>query len=352
MKGSVKTVFPGNNSAEGFFSFYESGLGAMDHIYILKGGPGTGKSSFIRHLGEAFRDRGFDIELWQCSSDNDSLDGVLIPAYKTAVVDGTAPHTLDPVYPGAKEEILNLGEYWKNNALRKEKDAIVSLTDRISAAFDDAYAKLKTAGEWDDRLLECRRYDASQENGAEALVKEIFGDETRSDRHLFAAAVTPNGLEDRTFEICRDVKKRCFLQGKRGLGQQEYLQTVIAAAQKRCIAMDIYHGPIRPEEIVMVILPELDTVVAAAESIPSAEMREGDRIISFHGGKVSDHEKQAEKERNDALAAASAKIMKAHRLHDELESIYTAAMDFEAVNRLEKIIFQKILKNIQHSKNL
>ena len=318
MKGSVKTVFPGNNSAEGFFSFYESGLGAMDHIYILKGGPGTGKSSFIRHLGEAFRDRGFDIELWQCSSDNDSLDGVLIPAYKTAVVDGTAPHTLDPVYPGAKEEILNLGEYWKNNALRKEKDAIVSLTDRISAAFDDAYAKLKTAGEWDDRLLECRRYDASQENGAEALVKEIFGDETRSDRHLFAAAVTPNGLEDRTFEICRDVKKRCFLQGKRGLGQQEYLQTVIAAA----------------------------------ESIPSAEMREGDRIISFHGGKVSDHEKQAEKERNDALAAASAKIMKAHRLHDELESIYTAAMDFEAVNRLEKIIFQKILKNIQNSKNL
>ena len=177
MKGSVKTVFPGNNSAEGFYSFYESGLSAMDHVYILKGGPGTGKSSFMRHLGEAFRDRGFYIELWQCSSDNDSLDGVLIPAYKTAVVDGTAPHTLDPVYPGAREEILNLGEFWKNNALRKEKDAIVSLTDRISAAFDDAYKKLKTAGEWDDRLLSCRKTDASQESGAESLVKELFGDE-------------------------------------------------------------------------------------------------------------------------------------------------------------------------------
>ena len=231
MKGSVKTVFPGNNSAEGFYSFYESGLSAMDHVYILKGGPGTGKSSFMRHLGEAFRDRGFDIELWQCSSDNDSLDGVLIPAYKTAVVDGTAPHTLDPVYPGAREEILNLGEFWKNNALRKEKDAIVSLTDRISAAFDDAYKKLKTAGEWDDRLLSCRKTDASQESGAESLVKELFGDETRSDRHLFAAAVTPEGMVDRTFEICRDVKKRCFLQGKRGLGQQSYLRTVMAADQ-------------------------------------------------------------------------------------------------------------------------
>ncbi|MGN1011340.1 MAG: hypothetical protein ACI4QO_04570 [Clostridia bacterium] len=352
MKGSVKTVFPGNNSAEGFYSFYESGLSAMDHVYILKGGPGTGKSSFMRHLGEAFRDRGFDIELWQCSSDNDSLDGVLIPAYKTAVVDGTAPHTLDPVYPGAREEILNLGEFWKNNALRKEKDAIVSLTDRISAAFDDAYKKLKTAGEWDDRLLSCRKTDASQESGAESLVKELFGDETRSDRHLFAAAVTPEGMVDRTFEICRDVKKRCFLQGKRGLGQQSYLRTVMAAAQKRCISMDVYHGPIRPEEIVMVILPELDTVVAAAEVIPSSEMREGDRIISFHGDKVSEEEKRAEKERNAALADASAQIMKAHKLHDELEAFYTAAMDFESINRLEKIIFQKILKNIQNGKNL
>ena len=352
MKGSVKTVFPGNNSAEGFYSFYESGLSAMDHVYILKGGPGTGKSSFMRHLGEAFRDRGFDIELWQCSSDNDSLDGVLIPAYKTAVVDGTAPHTLDPVYPGAREEILNLGEFWKNNALRKEKDAIVSLTDRISAAFDDAYKKLKTAGEWDDRLLSCRKTDASQESGAESLVKELFGDETRSDRHLFAAAVTPEGMVDRTFEICRDVKKRCFLQGKRGLGQQSYLRTVMAAAQKRCISMDVYHGPIRPEAIVMVILPELDTVVAAAEVIPSSEMREGDRIISFHGDKVSEEEKRAEKERNAALDAASAQIMKAHKLHDELEAFYTAAMDFESINRLEKIIFQKILKNIQNGKNL
>lgn len=95
----------------------------------------------------------------------------------------------------------------------------------------------------------------------------------------------------------------------------------------------------------MVILPELDAVVAAAEVIPSSEMREGDQLISFHGGKADEKEKQMEKERNDALAAASAKIMKAHKLHDELETYYTAAMDFDGINRLEKVIFQKILKN-------
>lgn len=346
MKGSVKTVFPGNNSAEGFYSFYESGLSTMERVYILKGGPGTGKSSFMRRLGESFRDRGFDIEFWQCSSDNDSLDGVLIPACKTAVIDGTSPHTVEPKYPGAKEEILNLGEFWKNGSLRKEKDVIIALTDRISAAFGAAYEKLKIVGELDDRLLSCRKSDVAQENGAEGLVRELFGDDTQATRHLFAAAITPAGVVDLTFDICRDCKKRYFLQGKRGLGQQAYLAAVISAAQKRCISMDVYHGYIRPEEIVMVVFAELDTAVAATEAIPSAEMREGDRIISFHSGKITEKEKEAEKERNEMIVAAAAEIMKAHKLHDDLEEIYTSAMDFDGVSRLEKTIFQKILKNV------
>ena len=51
MKGKAKTVFPGNNSSRGFYSYYESGLSGMEHIYILKGGPGTGKSSYASFGG-------------------------------------------------------------------------------------------------------------------------------------------------------------------------------------------------------------------------------------------------------------------------------------------------------------
>lgn len=347
MKGSVKTVFPGNNSAEGFYSFYRSGISDMDWVYILKGGPGTGKSTFMRHLGASFRDRGYDVELWQCSSDNNSLDGLLIPALKTAIIDGTAPHTMDPVYPGVREVILNFGEYWKNGALVQDGDAIITLTDRIHTAFVSAYDYLKQAGASDDKLLALRKTqeNAEESNHLNAIVKKIFGGESTVIRHLFAAAVTPTGVTDLTFSICRDVNKRYFLRGKRGLGQQAYLEAVISAAEKRCISMDIYHGYIHADEIVMVVFPGLDTVVAAAEIIPSEEMREGDHIIAFSGEKTNENEHRLEEERDGAIAQAVAEIAKAHQLHDDLEVFYSAAMDFDSVSRLEKSIFQKILKS-------
>lgn len=349
MKGSVKTVFPGNNSVEGFYSFYESGLSTTDYVYILKGGPGTGKSSFMRQLAENFRDRGCDVELWQCSSDSNSLDGVVIPAYKTAVIDGTAPHVVDPRYPGVREEIINFGEFWKEGALQKERDAIMALTDRISAAFGRAYEHLDAAGKADAELLGCRRAEEKTLQNEDTFVREIFGAEQCAARHLFGAAVTPDGVKDLTFDLCRSVKKRWFLQGKRGLGQQRYLQALLDRAEKRGVSAEIYHGYLDPQEILLVIFPDLDIAVAAAENVPSVEMREGDRLLTFRAEAdphLREKEKQAEKRRDDAVADAVAEIHRAHVLHDDLETYYISAMDFEKITNLGKNIMQKILKKV------
>jgi hypothetical protein len=347
MKGSATTVFPGNNSAEGFYSYYRSGITAMEWIYILKGGPGTGKSTFMRHLAASFRDRGFDVELWQCSSDDDSLDGLLIPALKTAIIDGTAPHTMDPVYPGVREVILNFGDYWQNGTLLKDGDSIIALIDRIKETFDRAYGYLREAGSYDDQLLKLRETQKNAKNTTEIneIVKKIFGGETPVVRHLFAIAVTPSGIRNLTFDICHDMKKRYFLRGKRGLGQQSYLRTIIAAGEKYDTSMDIYHGHIHPEEIAMVVFSDLNTVVAAAEVIPAEEIKEGDHIINFAGEKTSEEEQRLEDRRDDVIKKGIAEIDKAHRLHDDLELFYSGAMDFESISRLEKSIFQKILKN-------
>ena len=46
----------------------------------------------MRKVAQAAEDKGLSVEYIQCSGDPDSLDAVLIPAIKTALVDGTAPH--------------------------------------------------------------------------------------------------------------------------------------------------------------------------------------------------------------------------------------------------------------------
>lgn len=88
--------FLGANSPTGFYSLYDQLIdpaGAED-IFILKGGPGCGKSSLMRKVGRAMEDKGLVVEYIQCSGDPDSIDAILIPALKSAIVDGTAPHVV------------------------------------------------------------------------------------------------------------------------------------------------------------------------------------------------------------------------------------------------------------------
>ena len=39
------------------------------------------------------------------------MDGVVIPALKVALLDGTSPHVLDPNYPGVVGSTVNLGQF-------------------------------------------------------------------------------------------------------------------------------------------------------------------------------------------------------------------------------------------------
>ena len=51
MAGKTKHYFAGGHTARGFYPLYESNLQGLDRIFILKGGPGTGKSTLIRTTG-------------------------------------------------------------------------------------------------------------------------------------------------------------------------------------------------------------------------------------------------------------------------------------------------------------
>ena len=86
--------FLGANSPGGFYSLYDQLLPPerAQRIYILKGGPGCGKSTLMRRVAQRMEEQGIPVERILCSGDPDSLDGVVIPALEAALVDGTAPH--------------------------------------------------------------------------------------------------------------------------------------------------------------------------------------------------------------------------------------------------------------------
>ena len=96
-KGKIREMFPGGNTSQGFFSYYDYILRQEKavKIFCIKGGPGVGKSTFMRKIGYEMLDMGYDVEFMHCSSDSNSLDGVVIPSINVALLDGTAPHVVD-----------------------------------------------------------------------------------------------------------------------------------------------------------------------------------------------------------------------------------------------------------------
>ncbi len=58
-------------------------------------------------------------------------------------MDGTAPHVVDPMLPGLKDELINLGQYWDRNKLTPHKDSIKRLKNKIGYHFNAAYSQLE-----------------------------------------------------------------------------------------------------------------------------------------------------------------------------------------------------------------
>lgn len=148
MKGTVgimpETVtkgryFIGANTSAGFVNYTDEILCGFDRVYIIKGGPGTGKSTLMKRFAAYAEERGHTVERYFCSSDSDSLDGVVLRDAGTGIIDGTAPHCADPKYPGAREEIVNIGRLWDTGLLRGRFDEIKTLCDRKSGLFATVY---------------------------------------------------------------------------------------------------------------------------------------------------------------------------------------------------------------------
>ena len=145
----IQTYFLGANCGKGFVSLCAGFPPEEDaFLHILKGGPGTGKSGFMRRIGEAAEERGLDVHYVLCSGDPDSLDGVYIPALHQAWVDGTAPHVAEPRHFGADSDYVNLGDFVRLPMAEKDREEV----RRLTAVYAEAYEKLRQAKELHDAL--------------------------------------------------------------------------------------------------------------------------------------------------------------------------------------------------------
>ena len=199
------SFYLGANTPGGFFSLFDELYRPAEgwRLWIVKGGPGTGKSSLMKKIAAEAERRGLFCERIFCSSDPQSLDGVIIPSLKTSVADGTAPHVLEPKYPGVCEMLVDLGAFRNDEKLRQNAAEILRLTDENRAKHMECTRFLNAAGSAGSDMVKMAAGALDPEK-LESFISHLSAREFGTGaggkgevRRRFLSAVTPEGV--RTF---------------------------------------------------------------------------------------------------------------------------------------------------------
>ena len=262
--------FPGNNTPLGFFSYYKHILGQREanKIVCIKGGPGTGKSTFMNRIAEYFASMDEDIDYLHCSADENSLDGIVLKDRRIAVIDGTSPHITDPVTPGAVDKIVNLGEFWDEDAIAVNKSEIIDLNEETSRWYRIAYNYLSAAKSV-YRSLEEIYNDASEDSEIYKVVADIVGSEygdldislkPGKRKKFFASAITGDGVVNYITSLLGDMKRVYMIDSPVGYSNSSFMEIVTEGAIYRGLDVEVYYCPMCPEEkIEHIVIPELKT---------------------------------------------------------------------------------------------
>ena len=345
MESTHTTWFLGSNSARGFHSLYNGFCsGDGDFLRVIKGGPGTGKSSFMRAIGKAAEDAGHFVEYIICSGDPDSLDGIYIPDFHLGYADGTAPHVLDPAVFAADGDYLNIGEHCAAGGAFSMGNELRELNAGYKLHYRRAYELLAAAASVSPALTmsyvsgEERAAACSRAAGIAARELPKSGSKLgRGPIRRFLGGLTCKGrylAADTLAQLC----PRLFLLDNRtGLGF-EFTGELARQAQERKLDAIICPHWLCPERIEAVIFPELGLGYAAVDLLaayPEQHRRlHLDRMVSAETLRALRPQlREDEKIEERLLVRAGQCLAAAKAVHDQLEAVYRPYVDFEALNR-------------------
>ena len=340
-------LFAAVNSGHGFHSFYHrifEGEGIVKR-YVIKGGPGTGKSSFLRGVAREAAKRGREVTPYRCSSDPDSLDAVVLDG-KIVLLDGTAPHATEPELPGARDEIVNLGVFWDGEKLTEHYNEIVSYGALKSAAYRRAYRFLSAAMEVEginrDLILPFVKTEK-----LEGAVARLMRSHPRGQGFVIVPGIADSvGMRGRvrldTYE--REAERLFVVDDYFGTGSL-WLSALIGEAARRECALRVSYSPLNPDLPDAVFFTESGlcfTVGEHTEREPRGRINMK-RFVDSEGFAPRKSEFRAnERLIRGLMASAEEALREAGRYHMELERIYGACMDFEAEGRFLREFCEKL----------
>lgn len=339
--------FLGANTPQGFVSFFDELYNPYENTsaYIIKGGPGTGKSTLMKKVARECERRGLAVEKIYCSSDPHSLDGIIVPDIGVSIADGTSPHTLEPKFPGACENIINTGAFWDKTKLKERADEIRTLTLENSIHHRRSVKYLAAAGNIaDENIRITSSYIDSDKTDNFAFRFSMRELERKKNsqpgkrKKRFISALTPEGCIFLDEGVKALASRIIAIDDEFSSASSTVVDRIGEIAIKNGYDVIFCYCPLKPRMTCEhIIIPEKSLALITVRTGHKTKI-EFDRIIhSKRFLREGVHERMSYLRFNRRLIReltdeAIAALKDAKSTHDKLEEIYIDAMDFDILN--------------------
>lgn len=346
----INTYFAAANGYCGFRSYFNNVFSPCDYtrLYILKGGPGTGKSSLMKKIRNHFEKQGVITESVLCSSDPSSLDGIIIEAQKKkfAIIDGTAPHETDAKIPGAVDEIINLGRAWDRDTLSRQREKILKINNFKKSHYKNAYGYLRLAGNFSIKLKDIENYDISKK--LNELAMTILSNLSYKKQGSIAKSKLISSFGKTGYATLDAknflVKEQFFVAGDK-LSSALFIRELEKIVKSRNVDYVRIPSPLSDDILEGLYFTDTDTLVSSR--ICSENKIDTSPLLSnVYNEEESTISKSYYEFHEELLSCAKEEFQKASEAHFELEDIYTPAMDFEKLNKITDSLIKDIEQQI------
>lgn len=172
------------------------------------------------------------------------------------------------------------------------------------------------------------------------------------EKHYFASVVTAEGMINYVDEISSNCSKRYIFKGPTGSGKSTVIQEVAERAKLRGCLLEYYHCGIDVESIEMVLIPNLQLALIDAGNMEIG-IKPGDITIDMNicldNDKIDYNDaKDNENVRSieSLLLTAQNELQAADGAIKQIKKIYSAAMDFEALDDRRNQVREELTRRI------
>ena len=342
-KFGEKAFFAAVNSGYGFYSFYDTVFKneEISRRYIIKGGPGTGKSRFMREAAIYSASLGHSVEYYYCSSDPTSLDGIIaedMNGRRICIIDGTAPHACEIEKVGIRDEIIDLGAFLDRKKMVSRRAEVELLMCAKDSAYSKAYEALRSALEitkTSSNEAHGRIKKEKLDNASQRILRGVDASDVYFERVgvLSSFGMFGEYSFDTYVSLADDI---IIVDNSLGIADA-YLSSLLSHLRRFGISSYRSYDRQDPSKLDALYIPSMSlSVISDVSGICTSNEKCRKRInmqrfIDHDALKdIKNDMRSSEKAIKELMAKGEREMDKVRSLHFLLESIYIEAMDFSS----------------------